>query len=50
MYEILSVQLVHVEQRFQRMQQQLKDLRAQGVGTTGAGTAGSFFLENKIKI
>lgn len=31
------LQFVHSDQRYQRMQQQLKDMRTQGVGTTGAG-------------
>ena len=31
------LQYLHSDQRYQRMLQQLKDMRAQGVGTTGAG-------------
>lgn len=31
------IQLLHADQRHQRMSQQLRDMRAQGVGTTGAG-------------
>lgn len=32
-----SLQLVHAEQKYQRQQQQLKNTRSQGVGTTASG-------------
>ncbi|XP_048588151.1 intraflagellar transport protein 81 homolog isoform X2 [Nematostella vectensis] len=43
-------QLLHADQRFQRMNQQLKDLRAQGIGTTGADLIRRLEEENKVNM
>lgn len=43
-------QFVHSDQRYQRMQQQLKDMRAQGVGTTGADLIKRLDEENKVNM
>lgn len=41
-------QYLHSDQRYQRMQQQLKDMRTQGVGTTGADLIKRLEEENKV--
>ncbi|XP_015780913.1 PREDICTED: intraflagellar transport protein 81 homolog [Acropora digitifera] len=41
---------VHSDQRYQRMQQQLKDMRMQGVGTTGADLIKKLDEENKVNM
>lgn len=43
-------QFVHSDQRYQRMQQQLKDMRTQGVGTTGADLIKRLEEENKVNM
>lgn len=43
-------QFVHSDQRYQRMQQQLKDMRMQGVGTTGADLIKKLDEENKVNM
>ncbi|KAK3730167.1 hypothetical protein QZH41_016003 [Actinostola sp. cb2023] len=43
-------QYLHSDQRFQRMTHQLKDLRAQGIGTTGADLIRRLDEENKVNV
>ncbi|XP_020603042.1 intraflagellar transport protein 81 homolog [Orbicella faveolata] len=43
-------QYLHSDQRYQRMLQQLKDMRAQGVGTTGADLIKRLEEENKVNV
>lgn len=43
-------QFLHSDQRYHRMQQQLKDMRTQGVGTTGADLLKKLDEENKVNI
>ncbi|KXJ17310.1 intraflagellar transport protein 81 homolog [Exaiptasia diaphana] len=45
-----KTQLLHADQRFQRMTHQLKDLRAQGIGTTGADLIRRLDEENKVNV
>ncbi|XP_015780699.1 PREDICTED: intraflagellar transport protein 81 homolog [Acropora digitifera] len=46
----VTTQFVHSDQRYQRMQQQLKDMRMQGVGTTGADLIKKLDEENKVNM
>ncbi|XP_031548749.1 intraflagellar transport protein 81 homolog [Actinia tenebrosa] len=43
-------QLLHADQRYQRMSHQLKDVRAQGMGTTGADLIRRLDEENKVNM